>query len=258
MSIQLSDPTELDSIIKELDSLLTEGYVKQRRYIQQYREKSTKRGFNLDQFLQEKNDELNDWYGKVVLTLERNFTEKYHLFHFVKQKRTAMSIVGVPERLGEIIVTFESHIFALEDIVLRLVEMRNLAIRQEIAEKEYQADILYKITFSEHTRIVKLNNIQLANPKFDSKAMNFFEFIYPQANKPIEVAKIEEATGMDLANNIQDILRDLGFTGAIRQIFFPVATKQKVLFMNPIAKSYAIKNDLPTIVFSKLTRHSES
>lgn len=99
--MKLSDSTDLEQIITELDNLLSDGYIKQRDYIHQYNIKSKQEGFSLDQFLEEKNNELNDWYGEVVLVLHGKFAEKYHLFHFMKQKRTAMSIIGVPENLVE-------------------------------------------------------------------------------------------------------------------------------------------------------------
>lgn len=168
-----------------------------------------------------------------------------------------MIFSGVPVNLSNVLISFEYYLYALEDIILRLEEKKNLVVRQEIAEKESQADIIYKITYSEHTREIKLNNLILAKLQSDSKNVNFFEYIFSHQNTPVYVSEIEEHTAYSLTDNIHDILRDLGFKGNVRKIFFPIATKAKVMFVNPITKQYAIKNDLPIIELPKTTRQNE-
>ena len=91
----------------------------------------------------------------------------------------------------------------------------------------------------------------LSRPNSDSKNLNFFEYVYAHQNELVNVKDIEKETAYGISGNIQDILRDLGFIGDRRKVFFPTATKDKVLFMNPISKQYAIKHDLPAIRLSK-------
>lgn len=252
MKMDKSD--NLRASISKLDNLLTEGQLRYTTLRQNYSQIKDKEGFNLNDCITEVRNNLDEWFGAVVKVLDEDFTEKYHRFHFMQHRGSSMSLVGFPLDLSNWFMKYEEHLYALEDIILRLEERRNLAVRQEIAEKEYQADILYKITYSEHTREIKLNNMVLARLQSDSKNVNFFEYVYSHPNEQLAVSDIEKYTAYTLSANIQDILRDLGFKGNIRKVFFPIATKAKAMFVNPITKQYAIKNDLPVI---KLSRDNE-
>lgn len=248
---------KLNQLIKELDTFLYQGYLLKTHVIDDWNVKSKQEENkpDIEQYKKDFENQINEWLNRVALLLFSNFDEKHLYFHFVHPKPGLSFSFSHP--LGNLTHALGNHLFTLEDIILGLEERRNLSVRQEIAEKEYEADTLYRVTYSEHTRELKLNNITLAHPNSDSKAVNFFEYVFQQPNTEVEVSKIEENTGQDLSDNIHDILRDLGFTGSVRQIFFPIATKKKVMFTNPITKQYAIKNDLPTIDFSKLARQSE-
>lgn len=246
---------ELEQVIEKLDNFLMEGHLKYKTQRENYFQLKDKEEFSVESHIRETTDILNEWYRIVFGFLETNIKEKHHLFHFIQHHGGSLVITGVPRGLSNILIAFEYYLYALEDIILRLEEKKNLVVRQEIAEKEHEADILYKITYSEHTREIKLNNIVLARLQSDSKNVNFFEYIYPKPNQQIAVSEIEKDTAYQLSSNIQDILRDLGFKGNIRKVFFPVATKVKVMFINPITKQYASKNDLPVI---KLSRDNET
>lgn len=253
----LYNSDELEQIIEKLDNLLIEGHLKHTTQRQVYLQHKDKTDFNVEAYTQETKNILNDWFRVTVKMLDENIKEKHHLFHFLQHKGSSMMLTGIPIELSNTFINFEYYLYALEDVILRLEERRNVAARQEIAEKEYQADILYKITYSKHTREIKLNNVVLARLQSDSKNVNFFEYVYAHQNEPIDVRAIEEQTAYAFGENIHDILRDLGFKGNIRKIFFPTATKAKVMFVNPISKQYAIKNDLPTIELTKTTRQDE-
>ncbi len=245
---------KLEEALAFFDEQLHSAFLIKRLWYQKYEEENKKESFEINQFLKGYEDVINQWLNVVAKYIFERF-EKHLYFHFLEPKKG--SSMSFTHPLGNLTYSFELHMYALEDVIVRLEERRSLAIRQEIAEKEYETDTLYKITFSWHTREIKLNNILLARPNSDSKNLNFFEYVYGNPNKPIEVVTIEKTVGQELANNIHDILRDLNFVGNLRTIFFPIATKSKVMFSNPITKQYAIKNDLPVIDFSKITRHSE-
>lgn len=243
---------DLSKAITQLNIYLNQGYLMKLTYMRKHEDDSKKEGFDLKQLKEDYEEKINVWLNEVANYLKQFDFQFY--FHFILPKDDAMSYM---HPLGNLTHALEKYLYALEDVIVRFEERKNLAVRQDIADKEYQADILYEVTFSTHTREIKINNMLLANPNWDSKAMNFFEYVFTHPNEPIEVAKIEETTAMNLANSIQDILRDLGFIGAVRQLFFPVATKNKVMFINPITKTYATKEDLPTIDLTKITRQSE-
>ncbi len=237
---------DLGLVISELNQYLHVGYTLKLTYLKKHDVDGQKEAFDVDELKKEYNEKINIWFKEIADHLQK--LDFQYLFHFVQPKDDAMSY---SHPLGNLTHALEKHLFALEDVIVRLEERKNLAVRQEIADKEYQVDTLYKITYSEHLREIKLNNIVLANLQSDSKNVNFFEYVFSNPNIPLAVSDIEEATAMPLASNIQDILRDLGFKGNIRKVFFPIATKAKVMFMNPISKQYAIKNDLPIIKLLK-------
>jgi len=253
----LTNSNQLENVIDKLNNLLLEGYFKQRNQRTFYFKNKDSNEFNVNSHIQETTKILNDWYSSVVKILDTELSEKHHLFHFMQHEGSAIMLSGIPMELSNLFIDFEYYLYALEDIVLRLEERKNLITRQEIAEMEHQADILYKITYSEHTREIKLNNLVLARLQFDSKNVNFFEYVYSHQNQQIDIKDIENNTAIEIKDSIHDILRDLGFKDTLRKLFFPIATKSKVMFTNPITKQFAIKNDLPTIDLTKATRQNE-
>lgn len=238
----MQNQDDLTNALSKLNQYLNVGYSIKLTYLRKHDIEGQQEVFDVNQLQKDYQDSINKWLNEVA-----NFLKPYdfqYFFHFVQPKDDAMTYA---HPLGNYTHALEKHLFALEEVIVRFEEKKNLAIRQEIAEKEQEADILYKITYSEHTREIKLNEMVLANPQSDSKNVNFFEYVYLRPNTQIAVSDIEEASAMQLTDNIQDILRDLGFKGNIRKVFFPIATKAKIMFINPITKQYAIKNDLPTI-----------
>ncbi|MEK7500437.1 MAG: hypothetical protein AAB649_07620, partial [Patescibacteria group bacterium] len=159
---------------------------------------------------------------------------------------------NMPWNFAEFMQNFESHLFALEEVLISLRDERNLTIRQEIAKKEFHEEILYKITYSGHSREIKLNGITIASPDFESENDRFFNYVYNNPNRSVTKMEIEKTIQEKLKKNNSDILKDLGFTNNIRKIFFPGATKTKVKFNNPITKEYAYENDLPDINLNEL------
>ena len=206
---------DLNQVISELNQYLHVGYTLKLTYLRKHDVDGQKEAFDVDELRKEYSDKINMWLNEIAKHLQKQ--DFQYLFHFLQPKDDAMSY---SHPLGNITHALEKHLFALEDVIVRLEEKKNLAVRQEIAEKEHEADILYKIAYSDHTREIKLNGMVLANPQSDSKNVNFFEYVYLHPNIQIAVSDIEDASAMQLADNIQDILRDLGFKGSIRKVFF--------------------------------------
>lgn len=247
---------DLENTIQELDSLLYKGYILKTTTVDDWNKRFEQRDETLDLNKCETafEIEINKWLTETATLLVNRFHEKHLYFHFVHPKQKALSSTHA---LGRLILALERHLFALEEIIVRLEERSNLAIRREIAEKEYQVDILYSISYSNHSREIKLNNIVLKRPDFNSENDNCFQFIYKNPSRPIGIAELEQAVGEKLKKRLAHIVRDLGFEHELKDIFFPVVTKNEVMFVNPITKQYAQKHNLPPINFLKLERQSK-
>ena len=245
---------DLTTSLPILNKHLYEGFILKRHFHAIYDEDPKEESVDVKKFQKEYEDEINKWLGSVAGYIFERF-EKHLYFHFVQPKADALSFT---HPLGGLTHALEKHLFALEDVIVRLEEQRNLTIRQEIAEKEYQTDLLYKVTYSTHTREVKINNIVLSKPDFDSENDRFFEYVSLNPNRPIGLEELTQHMGSAPAKRLAHIVRDLGFTGELKSVFFPVVTKSQVMFINPVNKQYAQEHDLPAINFKKIGRQSET
>lgn len=239
---------KLEKTISELDGMLFDGYIEKKKWWDSYGIESKKEGFDQQKYLDSCLNNLNSWYQRAIEILTQELTEKRHWFHFLEKKRAAISI---PHPLGPLTLTFESYLQNLEDIIDKLHEEMNLKIRREIAELDNQADILYRITWSEHTREIKVNGLLLAKPDFNSENEICFGYLFDNPNRPVGIMELKEKNGGKLKKRLAHIVRDLGFVGSIKDVFFPVITKDKLIFINPISKQYAYKNSLPVIDIRK-------
>jgi len=239
-----NNSNQIDQTITKLDDLLIDGYSKHKTQKSYYFDNRSISEFDINKYLQDTTGILNDWYRTVVKILNEEVTDKHHLFHFLQHKGDSMSLIGVPQNISNLLISFEYYLYSLEDIILRLSETRNLTIRQEIAEKESQTDILYKITYNSHKREVRLNNIVIAKPDFTSENDKCFNFIYNNPNRPITLKEIETAIDDTVKKRLAQVVQDLGFSKDIKDMFFPGITKTSIMFVNPITKQYAIENEL--------------
>lgn len=240
---------ELVNVIDALDSHLEEGYttfidLETESLISQDQEDSNILGFN-----KRSNREFNQWHENVSNILSKKLNYYHYYFHFSKPRNLRENM---PWNFNDFIKNFECYLFALEEVLISLRDEKNLTIRQEIAKKEFQAEILYKITYSDHSREIKLNGMTIVKPDFESENDRFFNYVYLNPNRSISREEIEKSTQEKLKKSNSDILKDLGFTGAIRQIFFPGTNKTKLKFNNPITKEYAYQHDLPDINLHEL------
>lgn len=250
-----------DRFIAKLDSFLSQGSTNRFNVFSRYSYHRAQPDYNEGQFLQEQQAIFKKWNREVeaFLTLELGI---YHLsFHFDLLKRPTIVLGGMPMQMSELILTYEAKLFALEDIILRLEERQQLMVRKEISEKEHEADVLYKVTFSEHTREIKVNDILLCRMDFESENHRVLSYIFANPNKTIGMEELEssEVNGGPLkkGKRLSDIVRDAGFVNHLRVIFFPVVQKDKVMFINPITRKYAIDNDLPPLSAKDLGRQRE-
>lgn len=253
MKIEESDKLEMQ--IKSLSLMLLVGYNK----CQEFNGKAHDKDLideKLKKFIKEIQFKFQEWADNVLKYLQTELQDKYYFqYHFVAHKGSGLSYVDMNVDISDSLIRWEGYLRNLEDIIFRLEDARNLQVRREIAEIENQADIVYEIKYSDHTREIKLNNIVIAKPDFESENERFFSYVYSNPNKPLTIEEIKEfGFGKDskLKKRISDIVRDLGFNGNLRKIFFPVVSQDKVMFTNPITKKQVIEDDLPALNLASL------
>lgn len=95
-------------------------------------------------------------------------------------------------------------------------------------------EVLYTIEYK--GRKLKLNNIIIANPRFDSENDLFAEYIVANSNKKITSVEFEKFINTKQHKKFDQIITDLNFKGKIKKLFFPNISNKAVEFRNPITK----------------------
>lgn len=111
-------------------------------------------------------------------------------------------------------------------------------IAEPIEEVEEADKVIYWIDYSERSRRVMLNGErQLARLNFNSTNELVFDYLYRKAGKRVMVKELEaEVLKEPLNKTLHAIVRDLGFTGALGQMFFDVS-KSAIRFSNHITEA---------------------
>lgn len=132
--------------------------------------------------------------------------------------------------------------------------MAQLEVLSEILKEEEKDNesatpnkYLYRIEYTAN-REVLLNGKLLRRPRPDSPNENLISYLIAHPNKVIKIKEIEKDTGIEnISLNIHQKIRDLGFTGNLKKIFFPQVDQQTIKFTNPITENYLTKNNLPRL-----------
>lgn len=242
--------------INTLDQLLISGLGIYNNLFTDYAGKRNIEGFVESEYQQASLVEYHAW-NEDCLGILTSLPRLHYSYHFRKPKRpVGIYAVGLPDELSNYKIYLEYQLIALEEIILRLEEDENLALRKEIADKEYQADILYQITYSDHTREIKLNNILIHRPDFDRINERCFDYIYKHPNEIISKSKLEEVNDEKITKELKDIVRELGFDTNLTKLFFSGLSNQKLIFTNPITKQFSFKHDLPELDLRKIRGNS--
>lgn len=120
-----------------------------------------------------------------------------------------------------------------------------LSINKEILDlksekKDYANDRVYKISYNEFTSEISCNGKTLSRPHFDSINGKFFQFVYANPNRDINISEMK----LDYAKDPHKIVEQLKFKGDIKKAFFRVS-KTTVLFRNPISLKSSDTLNLP-------------
>ncbi|HOZ53216.1 MAG TPA: hypothetical protein PK142_00885 [bacterium] len=106
-------------------------------------------------------------------------------------------------------------------------------------------DIVLKFTYK--NRKVKINEIVIANPHFESENDYFAVFISNNSNKKITKTDFEKHKRGKMNKKFDQIITDLGFRGSIKKLFFPNISIKAVEFKNPITRDDMKKAEIDDI-----------
>lgn len=121
-----------------------------------------------------------------------------------------------------------------------------LQMDEPVKVKEEVSPVAYWIGYSERSRRVMLNGEkQLARLNFNSTNELVFDYLYRNQGKRVTVKELEtEVLKEPLNKTLHAIVRDLGFTGALAQLFFDVS-KSAIRFTNHITEKDLEAFDIP-------------
>lgn len=111
-------------------------------------------------------------------------------------------------------------------------------IIEAVEVMEEAKKVIYWIDYSERSRRVMLNGKkQLARLNFNSTNELVFDYLYRNSGKRVTVKELEaEVLKEPLNKTLHAIVRDLGFAGALAQMFFDVS-KSAIRFSNHITEA---------------------
>lgn len=91
--------------------------------------------------------------------------------------------------------------------------------------KQKNNEIAYEVTYNEKDRKILINNFLLAKVDFDSVNEWVFSYLYKNIGKKIAKDKLEKERGEKIKKSLHDIVKDLGFTGDLKTLFFQASEK---------------------------------
>jgi hypothetical protein len=193
--------------------------------------------------------EAAKWYKRVEKILEENYPKSEHLSSFRKPSSVNIVPPHAHKHTTKLLISFESYLEELKKIIRNIKQDQIYIIQQRSTDISQNEDILYQITYKEHDRKIKINNILIAKPDFDSENELFFTYVYKNPNKKIFLEELEKSTKHTYKKRLLQIITDLKFTGTLKDTFFPGISKNSVKFINPITIQYAQNIKLPEITF---------
>ncbi|MFA5000486.1 MAG: hypothetical protein WC545_03955 [Patescibacteria group bacterium] len=96
-------------------------------------------------------------------------------------------------------------------------------------------------------RKLKVNEIIIAKPRFDSENDYFAMFIVNNPNKKITSGEFAKYKNSKMVKKFDQIINDLGFKGNIKKLFFPNISLKATEFRNPITRDDMKKAEIDDI-----------
>lgn len=123
-----------------------------------------------------------------------------------------------------------------QTVELKILSNFKKYINDNNLEKLLQENNDIVLNFTYENRKVKINEIVIANPHFDSENDYFATFISENPNKKITRGDFEKYKRTKMNKKFDQIIIDLGFRGNIKKLFFPNVSIKAVVFKNPITR----------------------
>lgn len=251
--MMIEDSGKLQETILVLNDLLQQGDKMKTDCLFQYNTQRNDVDFDFKGFIKTWESKMNFFVGRTIYdSLRSNLSHNYHLlFHYNNPLPLALNNPAWNKDFNRIYFWFLGYLNALKDIIFKLEDQLVIAYKREIAKQELDQNILYKISYSEHSRRIKINGIDLSKPDFDTPPERLFSYLFARANQVVNISDFEIEMNLKLTRTPSQILGDLGFKKELSQLFFPIKTKSQIKFVNPITNKYAVENELPCINLKK-------
>ena len=107
----------------------------------------------------------------------------------------------------------------------------NWPSRENVPDEE----VAFRVNYDpKHWKYIAVNGHTISRPHFTSDISGLFQYIHTNANRVVTRQEVEDALKFKLKKGMDDVLRDLGFRGALAQAFFDEMTNGSVHFVNPV------------------------
>jgi len=95
--------------------------------------------------------------------------------------------------------------------------------------------ILYRVSYSDKSREIFVNDFLLAKPDFGLENEMVFGYIFQHPNERLSKTQIEQDLNISVSKSFHKIVENLGFKGDLRKAFFDIS-KTYIRFKNPLTK----------------------
>ena len=86
-------------------------------------------------------------------------------------------------------------------------------------------EIAYEVTYNEKDRKILINNFLMAKLDYDSPNERVFSYIYKNDGRNILKTEFEKKYKEKIEKSLHDIVKDIGFIGKLKTLFFKVSEK---------------------------------
>lgn len=253
----LLDPNKLEVLINRLNQFYYQGaqYV---LWIQEEYKKTAPKGQPaVDNFIQQAETIVLNWRGGLINLLMSELGNGREAASLLLVRTSALSMGSYPEKLSGLVLAHKYKLEKLEQIIIQLEEKLALSIRREIAEKEYDTDVVYQLDYNPTRRLIILNKIEWHTLSMGSANHKFFEYLWERAGQVIPIVELREKAGIT-DKKVSTILADMGFIGNMKAIFFPQANDKESVQLLPIIRKQDIyRGNLPVLTRDNILELAE-
>lgn len=118
-------------------------------------------------------------------------------------------------------------------------------LNNKLKEKTKEDNIVLRVTYRD--RKVRVNEIVIAEPRFESENDLFIQFIINNPNKKISKSEFEKFKGQKMTKKFEQIIKDLHFNKKIKKLFFPNISLLAIEFRNPITTEDMLNSGIKDI-----------